>query len=84
MANKRIEECQSCGKRTAEYMKNEGHYRCTECGAIWWDIFDKPSGVNGYKCYNCGHKTLQTVGQIGDVNVRRCRTCGKTLLEPIR
>ena len=85
MAKTKLEECQACGQPTAEYMKNEGHHKCTnpECRAIWWDIVDKPSGVNGYKCYNCGKKTLQTVGQIGNVNVRRCKTCCKTLLEPI-
>ncbi len=84
MARAKIYECQSCGKPTAEYIKN-GYFKCKDrdCGAIWWDIFDRPSGVNGYKCYNCNHKTLQSITQIGNVNVRRCSNCGKTLLELI-
>jgi hypothetical protein len=85
MIKSKLEECQSCGEQSAEYVEKKGHYRCTrpQCGAIWWDIFDKPSGINGYKCYNCNRRTLQSVDQIGNVNVRRCSTCGKTLLELI-
>ncbi len=93
MAKTKLEECQSCGQQTAEYMEEKGHYKCTrpECRAIWWDIFDKPSGANdGYICYNCGAentRTLQSVDQIDQIdhiNIRRCKTCGRTLLEIIR
>jgi len=90
MAKTKLEECQSCGELTAEYNKEKGYHECksAECRAIWWDIFDRPSGANdGYICYNCGTentRTLQSIDQIGHINIRRCKTCGRTLLELTR
>ena len=89
MARPKLEVCQSCGEKTAVYIENNGHYKCTrpECGAIWWDIFDKPSGAHdGYICYNCYNseaRPLQTIDQIGNINIRRCKICGRVLLELI-
>ena len=90
MAKTKLEECQSCGELTAEYNKKKGYHECKrqECRAIWWDIFDKPSGAHdGYICYNCGAentRTMQSVVHTGNVNLRRCNRCGRTLLEPNR
>jgi len=83
MAKTKTYVCQSCGKTTGDRIKN-GYFKCRVCGAIWWDIFDRPSAgvkVKGYECYNCNRKTMQSIAQIADVSVRRCSKCGRTLLE---
>ncbi len=86
MAKTKLEECQSCGQQTAEYMEEKGHYKCTrpECGAIWWDIFDRPSseeGSRGIKCYQCQNKkTMLPIMRMDSIEVYRCTKCGRTLL----
>jgi ribosomal protein L37AE/L43A len=85
MAKTAMYVCQSCGNPTGTRIKN-GYFECTDdkCGAIWWDVFDRPSAgirVKGYECYNCNRKTMQSIAKIAGVNVRRCTKCGRTLLE---
>jgi len=87
MANKKIEEYQSCGYKTAEYNEEKGYYKCV-CGGVWWDTKDRqPGKKDGYICYNCYNREarpLQSIDRIGNINIRRCKTCGRILLEPTR
>ena len=92
MANKKIEECQSCGYKTAEYDEEKGYYKCPTCHAIWWDDEDRqPGETGGFICNHCGNREtrpLQIIYRIqidnNLVKVRRCKICGRVLLEPSR
>lgn len=85
MAKTKMYVCQSCGEPKGDYMK-KGYFKCRDCGAIWWTIFDRPSaGVRrkGIECYQCNNMTMQPIVQIANVEVWRCGKCATTLLKPI-
>ena len=86
MAKGKGYKCPECGNSTGKYSK--GAYQCgnSECGAVWWSVFDRPSaGVKrkGYKCISCGNQTVHPVTTVASAKIWRRSICGSTIVAAV-
>ena len=74
--------CSNCKEQKAD-LTEQGHFKCRNCGAIYWTIFDRPKAGRkgqGIYCTECGNQNLQLVDKMDEVEVLRCSACAFTLL----
>jgi len=83
MAKTKGYKCSSCDELKAD-LTEHGHFKCRECGAIYWTIFDRPVAGGkgqGERCSECGNTTLHLIAKMDEVQVLRCSACAFTLLK---
>lgn len=76
--------CSNCKEQKAE-LTEQGHFKCLNCGAIFWSIFERPKAGRkgqGERCSECGNTTLHLVDEMDNVEVLRCTACAFILLRP--